>query len=158
MGKFSRDKGRRNEYALRDHLRKLGFEAVRVPLSGSSEGFKYDIVASKDGVHYTFELKARKDSFKKIYQFFNLCKTHDSLRLYYPETKDCVSITSNFMNFINTPLQDLTTIYTVADPINFDGLSLRSLNKVITLKQYLQGAQFLVIKDDHQPLLFLKYS
>ena len=59
MGKFSRDKGMRQEYLLRDYLRKLGWTADRVPSSGAAEGFKGDIKAEKNGRTVLFELKAR---------------------------------------------------------------------------------------------------
>jgi hypothetical protein len=71
MGKFSRDKGKRNEYSLRDYLRLHGWQADRVPSSGAAQGFKGDIKAAHP-VHgpKLFELKARKETFKRIYELY----------------------------------------------------------------------------------------
>lgn len=72
MGRASRQKGMRGEYVLRDHLRSLGKDAVRVPLSGASEGFKGDVVIQSTGE--TFEMKSRKCSFGTIYSAYFMMK------------------------------------------------------------------------------------
>ena len=66
MGKKSRVKGQRNEYALVSALKDAGLEAVRVPLSGAHGGvFAGDILI--DGKR--FEAKIRSTGFKQIYDY-----------------------------------------------------------------------------------------
>ena len=50
-------------------LRDAGIEAERVPVSGSSRGFKGDIWMRIEGTVYKGEVKRRKDEFKKIYKW-----------------------------------------------------------------------------------------
>lgn len=64
MAKFSRDKGLREERDIVRTHRKIGVDAVRVPLSGATEFAKGDVL-----VHgLTFEVKLRADGFKQIYE------------------------------------------------------------------------------------------
>lgn len=74
-GKFSRDKGRRVEYEIRDLLNSWGFKTVRVPLSGASQGFKGDLEVDMGFHKLHGEVKARKDQFDSIYAFLDgYCK------------------------------------------------------------------------------------
>ena len=83
-GRMSRNKGKRVEYEIRDMFTNWGYESHRVPLSGSSQGFKGDIrVRTPDAKEYTVEVKARKDAFKTIYRLLAgdvatriICATH----------------------------------------------------------------------------------
>jgi len=60
MGKFSRDKGARNERKIVNLLRDAGIDAARVPLSGSAGGrFAGDIDIHINGQQLTGEVKAR---------------------------------------------------------------------------------------------------
>ncbi len=83
MGKFSRDKGNREERAIVSLHRMHGFESKRVPLSGSAVGFKGDVM-----VHgLVGESKLRATAFKKIYEWLGdndfLClRADNSERLY----------------------------------------------------------------------------
>ncbi|HEW92324.1 MAG TPA: hypothetical protein ENF81_07260 [Thermotogaceae bacterium] len=65
MGKYERRKGYRGEYNLVKKLKKMGLDARRVPLSGSAEGFKGDVIV--EGM--TGEVKVRRHSFKKLYEW-----------------------------------------------------------------------------------------
>lgn len=68
MGKFSRDKGARNERELVNLLRERGIHAERVPLSGAAHGsFSGDIIATLGGRLQRIECKVRADGFKQIY-------------------------------------------------------------------------------------------
>lgn len=58
MGKASRDKGGRGE---REFAKLIG--GVRVPLSGSQNGFKGDV----KGLGITWEIKRRRSGFKQLY-------------------------------------------------------------------------------------------
>lgn len=67
MGKFSRDKGARNERKLVNIIQSHGIEAVRVPLSGAATGFKGDIKMGQ----WTIEAKLRAEGFKQIYDWID---------------------------------------------------------------------------------------
>lgn len=67
-GSFSRSKGRRIEYAVRDALRSAGFVVDRVPASGASQGFKGDLRVKYDSKEILVEVKARRDAFKRLYE------------------------------------------------------------------------------------------
>ncbi|OOC42175.1 hypothetical protein [Thermosipho sp. 1074] len=65
MGKSQRVKGYRGEYNLVKSLQEAGIDAKRIPLSGSVNGFKGDVVV--EGL--VGEVKVRKDGFKRLYQW-----------------------------------------------------------------------------------------
>ena len=56
----ARRKGYRGEYNLVKLLRELGYEAGRVPLSGSTEGYKGDVYLRVGDTQILFEVKTRK--------------------------------------------------------------------------------------------------
>lgn len=60
MGKKSRDKGQRRE---REFAELIGGQ--RIPLSGAQEGFPNDV----RGLGLDWEVKAKKDGFKTIYDY-----------------------------------------------------------------------------------------
>ncbi|RMD47622.1 MAG: hypothetical protein D6834_00535 [Aquificota bacterium] len=66
MGKMQRRKGYRVENEIVNYLKKHGIPAKRVPLSGSADGFKGDILIDES---LKCEVKARKDGFKQIYDW-----------------------------------------------------------------------------------------
>jgi len=65
MSKKSRNKGYRVEHSLVVVLRDAGIKAHRVPLSGSTDFLKADLVIGK----YKAEVKARRAGFKEIYKW-----------------------------------------------------------------------------------------
>lgn len=67
MGKRSRSKGYRGEYELVCLLRREGITALRVPLSGSTDFQKGDVIVA-GGVG---EVKLRRNGFKEIYKWLN---------------------------------------------------------------------------------------
>lgn len=73
MGRKSRDKGARVERALRDELRRIGWEdVIRVPLSGAVKTrneYQDDVVGRPKGLtrERRFECKARAAGFDAIY-------------------------------------------------------------------------------------------
>ena len=69
-GKAPKQKGDRLERLVVTTLREHGVCAKRVPLSGSAEGFKGDVIATLDGSDYQLECKSRKD-FKTLYKWLN---------------------------------------------------------------------------------------
>ena len=67
MGKFSRDKGAREERAIVNFHKERGVDAKRVPLSGAAAGFKHDVMIGG----LTAEAKLRKTGFKQIYDWLS---------------------------------------------------------------------------------------
>ena len=67
MGKFSRDKGAREERAIVNKHKDNGFHALRIPLSGAARGFKGDVKI--EGL--TAECKERAGGFKTIYKWLS---------------------------------------------------------------------------------------
>lgn len=154
-GRMSRNKGKRAEYLLRDHLRALGFQSDRVPLSGASQGFKGDVRFSKDGKTYVAEIKSRASSFKKIYDLYfeHLATAKDDLLSFYGSGEQpCISVSTS----LHAALEG-ATVYAVSIGHPLYAKYKRTFSKIINLSKLLQGADILVIKDDRMPLLFLRY-
>ena len=72
MGKASKDKGNRRE---REFARLIG--GRRTPLSGAVEGYKNDV----EGLGWEWEVKARKDGFKTLYNWLLSDSHPDALAL-----------------------------------------------------------------------------
>jgi hypothetical protein len=146
-GAGRRKKGQRAEYLVRDDLREKGYKADRVPLSGASEGFKGDVIASKDGDKFVFEVKSRKNEFKSIFEFFfsRKDKDTDTYRFYVGDNL-MVAMSRNFeaikKNYSEVFKPEPETKVT---------------RKILRIKSWLQGADFLVIKNNGSSLLYLKY-
>lgn len=151
-GLMSRRKGTRAEYKIRDHLRSLGYETYRVPLSGASEGFKCDVVARKGGITYTLEVKSRRSAFRTIYKFFRARKdSSESTRILYPNGT-LIAVSTSFEQCKETGPSAVFT------PMNgFEKWEVRACVSLLRHHQWLQGAQYLVIIDNNQPPLYIRY-
>lgn len=147
-GKMSRDKGSRNERALVAHLLALGWNARRIPLSGAMEGFKCDVIATKGPDTVKFEVKSRNSSFTKIYA---LLDSGEMARIHNEETGGLVAITTNF---------DALRLFKDRDfkhARHYTGFG-RTISKIFNMQKLLGEADFLAIKDDRRPFLFLEYK
>lgn len=157
LGKASRSKGKRNEYLLRDFLRAQGWEADRVPSSGAAQGFPGDIRAVKCGKTVLFELKARRDQFKKIYALYDAhchAMKDDVLAVVTPGIeKHLVSLSSSFDALFTDPVQ----VYERAENHVLYNEYKRTFRKLGTMYKYLQTCDVLVIKDDRKSFLFIRY-
>lgn len=153
-GLMSRRKGLRVEYLLRDQLRDLGYQAIRVPLSGASEGYKHDVVAHKDGNAYTFEVKARKELFRKVYRIYMKERNFEdkALRFSLGSAGPFVALSYDFeaVKKSSVYFRNLT-LETV------DKEDMRGFTQILKIRAMQDGADFLVVKDNHQPLLFIRY-
>lgn len=83
MGKFSRDKGKREELAIVNYWRAYGMDCTRVPLSGATDFHKGDVVLH--GMQG--EVKIRRAGFKQIYDWlagndFLAIRANNQPRLY----------------------------------------------------------------------------
>lgn len=143
-GKMSRNKGSRVERLLRDYLREQGYEAFRVPLSGAAQGFKGDVVASKNGRMITFEVKARASQFESLYSRFPDPKLREAfaLRLDDEDTVEAI-ITNQFPIPYSATLTRATA---------------REARKLRTMQQWLGKADVLAVKGDGKQFLFIVYS
>lgn len=148
MGKFSRDKGKRNELLLVHYLRSIHFNAVRVPLSGACAGYESDVVATRDNVSYSFELKARKDLFKSIYE--TVFEPVVRFSNYADNGRPLIAI--------GTDLDQVNDRnYPVYDTIIPKSKESKVYKRLVTLHKWKGKADFLVLKDDRKPFLFVRY-
>lgn len=69
MPNRSKQKGDRAERAVVEFLRSYGFEAYRVPLSGSANGFKSDIELRLANQVLKLESKVQSTGFSRIYKW-----------------------------------------------------------------------------------------
>lgn len=147
-GRSSRNKGKRGEYLVRDHLRTVGFIADRVPSSGAAQGFKGDVKSKYSGVDYLFEVKSRQNSFGSIYDLFNSFKG-PILNLVYNDTY--ITISKDPLHVISLGIQAplASTAEYKATP--------RTLARLFNLSKLLGTADILAIKDNNKPLLYIRY-
>lgn len=144
-GRASRRKGKSNEYLVRDHLRSLGYEANRVPSSGASQGFKGDVVATKEGKSLIIEVKSRKNSFKTLYDALGRSK------------KDTVSVWYQGVGIaLSNSLSGALDAY-IFDAWREEDLLKQTANKLLNMSKLLGKADVLIVKDDYKPLLFIRY-
>ena len=68
MANRQKEKGSRFEREIVELARLRDLEAYRVPLSGSAEGFKNDVIIKKGRETWEVEAKKRADGFKFLYQ------------------------------------------------------------------------------------------
>lgn len=148
MGKMQRTKGGRVERLLVKTLNTLGYEALRVPLSGASKGYKGDVIVKvpETGAEYLIEVKSRKDSFKSLYAFLSQHKGAHSLWL----DGNCVDIGLDIDVALNPH-----GIYRPASAVFPDDK--RTLNRLVTFKKWLGEAEILVLKDNNKPFIYLRY-
>lgn len=143
-GLASRRKGRTAEYEVRDYFKEIGWVANRVPLSGASQGYKGDVSLSKDDIYLTCEVKSRKSEFKSIYD--KITQSKSPLRLSSNGELVTLSYSFNDLGFEGTK------------PMLFDNVErTRTINKIFNLQKLLKGCDFLVIKIDRRPLIFIRF-
>lgn len=147
-GKRNRQKGKRVEYLLRNHLRSVGFSnANRVPASGASQGFKGDVHATFGGKTYKFEVKSRGKYFNEIYANYNHFR----------------SVVTGFA--YETPT-GWTTLYISDDILELikdkesvgralDNKEKKLKTRFENMKKWVKDCDYLVIKQNHKPFLFV---
>lgn len=156
-GRYSRNKGKRTEYTVIDYFRQLGYTAFRVPLSGSAQGDKGDIKIEIPNSRYGdrpmdakflyAEVKCRAEGFETIY------KNKDKLLL------DGIAIDNTLVvvkdNFSDLGLLGESVAFNFR---NMDDIIIeKTRKKIARMKELLKGCDFLIIKSDRKPLLFLRY-
>lgn len=152
MGLFSREKGRREEQGLVLYLSKLGYKAERILRQYQAQG--QPDVKTLAPEELTFEMKSRAGNFKRIYD------------LYFAEKDD-----QGTLSFVMSPNSTAVAVntdfavlhgggYTFANLALFppgDKALLKVYNRLVGLKELKQDADYLVIKDNNKPRLFIRY-
>lgn len=152
MGKSQRDKGNRCEYLVRDQLRKAGFQSDRVPCSGAAQGFKGDLRGFYNETQYLFEVKARKKSFTSVYEYFRKNSQNGVAGINLSPWKGPPEI---LLSIADDPVKCLNTASVY---LHSEALGTRFPQKLRNMQQWVKGCDVLVIKDDRQPPLYLRYT
>lgn len=155
MGRSQREKGKRQEYILRDFLRTLGWKADRVPSSGASQGFKGDVQASKDGKKVLFELKSRKNEYRSIYDLYTHVKSLGADGVAFPSAKDRPLVV--ILGYGPSVLEGGLSVWEEAVVARQPALK-RALRKLFNMHKLVKESDILVVKNDHMPLLFIMYT
>lgn len=150
-GKFSRNKGRREEQQLVLALAQLGYKAERILRQYQTAG--QPDVKTLEPKQYTFEMKARKQSFITIYD------------LYYAERDErgivaFAESSSGRMAAMSTNFKELEAKgYTYRNLFLFPPMpkQIKVYNRILGLKDLKQSADYLVIKDNNKPRLYIEF-
>lgn len=151
-GKGSKAKGSKFEYQVRDYFRSLGdnWKADRVPSSGAAQGFPGDVkVIAPDGSGFLVECKSRKDSFNSIYE---IVEGRSQIPIKYTFANRQVTIATSW-----DLLQQAYTHFVPETVIMMD-IKIRTLNKINKMYDWVKGSDYLIIKDNHKPMLFLRFQ
>lgn len=159
-GRASRRKGCRTELILRDSLRLMGWSANRVPLSGAAQGFKGDVIAERGEQRVNFEMKSRKDAFKKIYELYFLYfkRTQDEVLSFVlpatdKEQSTCVAVSTSL-----DAVLERGGVFPFPGNLPEYAVYKRTFKKIENLRKLLGAADVLVLKDDRRPLLYLRFK
>lgn len=153
-GRMSRNKGARGERSLALHLNLIGYDARRVIRTRAVGGYENDVVpdviATKDGVEYSFESKYRKNSFKTVYKIYEKFRTGNVYRFAMSPQGPHIAIGTDFEEVrrghdthfaeITGTLQEFMTH-----------------QKIMNMHKWLKGAQYLAIKDNCKKPLFIRF-
>jgi hypothetical protein len=142
-GRSSRNKGKVGEYLVRDYFRARGYVSNRVPSSGAALGFKGDVVLEKDGRKLLAEVKFRKDEYKSIYALLD-----QSEKPLLVANKVILSDDFSDLGFEPGSVQLYSGSFSKHT---------KAVSKLINMEKLLKTADFLVIKINHKPLLFIRY-
>ena len=139
------------------HLRLMGFDARRVIRTRAVGGFEKEVVPDvevyeRGEIKYTFESKLRKNAFSAIYKIYE--KERGAQRVYRFSMSSLgpyVAIGTDFSEVKKS--QDVH----FRNLVLTDSREIRTHNRIVKLRELLKGAQFLAIKDDGKPILFIRY-
>ncbi len=151
-GAMSRNKGRRGEQQLVLHLAKLGFKAERI-LRQYQESGQPDVVATRDGKTYTFENKCRRDSFKSIYGLYYSERDPNKVLCFLLSPGSTAVAVSSDVDALLAP--DLSFLNLTVFPPSPQHLKV--YKRIVTLNALRQSADFLVLRDNQKPSLFLRF-
>lgn len=156
-GLKSRDKGRRGEYTVITYMRERGLTATRIPMSGASESEKGDVKIEIPGTRYGQrpmdakflygEVKCRAKDFSTTYALFDQLRgkeRHAGIQV----GEQLILMTRDFsdLGFLD-----------LGAALEFRPNTTKTAAKIARMQALLKGSDFLVIKGDYQPLVFLRY-
>lgn len=156
-GKFSREKGRRNEQQLVLYLASRHYTAERVLRQYQASGLP-DVIATKAGRSYSFEMKARKDSFKRIYELYYRMRDPDkAIRFTIGPLGPMVAMSTELESIVDEENNNKTFREVVLDATGPGLKDLKVYIRIAGLVSLKQTADFLVIKDNCQPRIFMRF-
>lgn len=162
-GRFSRNKGYRNEVYIIDHLKEKGLLASRIPLSGgaSEKGdVKIEIPGSRFGnrtneAKFIYgEVKARANEFRGIYSLYTTITKSKGGGIMLSNGTESVVMSYDFsdLNLLGERgmYEEITKIPSI---VRVDAI----LKKLFKIRAWVKDCDFLVIRIDRMPPLFLRY-
>ena len=154
-GRYSRNKGYRNERKLVLELLAQNYKAQRVPLSGGTAFAKGDVVVDMpNGTRINIEVKSRAEAFKNLYDmYFAATKAakNDLMCLALPHEL-CVDVSSSFSAVLEGDL-----LYELIGTHPLYSTYKRAFDRIVKLKALKQDADILAIRDDNKPFLFFRF-
>lgn len=152
MSKISRAKGRRGEQQLVLYLRNLGYKyAERILRQYQLAGLP-DVQARKEATDpwITFESKLRRDAFKTIYKlYYEERDIFGRLCFVDPDTGVACAMSTKF--------EDLLFVRTAFGTFDKRHKYFKTLKRILKLNEQRQTADFLVIRDNNKPAIFIRY-
>lgn len=135
------------------YLKGLYFTAERILRQYQVAG-QPDVRAAKNDKEYTFELKCKKSSFKTLYEFYYAERDADLLVSFVPNPLGTtVSISTNLDSLMN---QDKA--YRILTSETLTSKQKRMFARIIRLEELKQSADFLVLRGNNKPWLFIRYG
>lgn len=146
-------KGRAAEHAAVKYFVKNGYAAERVPMSGAigttfkGVSLKGDVIVSNPGTwgkDLQVEVKSRRDEYSSLYSLLDSNNGYISWNI----GGQCVKASYSF--------DDLN--YARATASFFDkGRPTRATGKLLTMQRLVKGCDFLMVKNDRKPFIFIRY-
>lgn len=151
MGKMSRNKGRREEQQLVLHLANIKFKAERI-LRQYQEAGQPDVKAWRSGQPekvWTFEMKSRQASFKRIYDLYYKEKVPSPSVLACSVGGKLFAMTADFELLMKVPdyFRDILDTHP----------EYKTFKRILKLEELKQSADILVIRDNGKSRLFIRY-
>lgn len=150
MSSPSKKKGYHGEMLLVRYLEKLGFKAKRIVVGVDPSAGSVDVEALLETDLYTFQVKWKAQSFSSVYKFYNKFRSIDG-----GVTR--INIEGCLIDISDSILPILSGAGTYQLPDMVQRKDKRTLNKILNLRKLVGKSQYLVIKGDHKPLLFLRF-
>lgn len=158
MSKKNREKGKRQEYSLRNHFRSLGYTAHRVPSSGAAQGFKGDVEFSDSRGTYTAELKSRKDEFKRIFALYDKYGPDLDICIPGPAIQGEGPVFISMSYDLNKLMHRTNVLYVYTDYVEGMSKETRTLQKLKNMRKLVKGCDVLVLHQNYKPFLFIRYG
>lgn len=156
MGKSQKQKGRNQEYALRDKLRQMGWVADRVYASGAIKGLPGDVKATKGNQAVLLEMKARKSAFTSIYALYEEHVKNaqdDVLSFCLPGAqKQCILVSTSLDALFDGP-----EYFIIAQQHCLYAKHKRAFERFATMEKWVKETDVLCIKNDRREILFIRY-